>query len=151
MRKRSIRKATPRGDGSGTKTLTWPGADKIDWGTVVLVGVGLTIGAMTNKTGLAETLGEALASATGVRSTWLLCLIAIVIGVDPIIPAIAGVFAANAGAMLPVSTPPNAIVYGSGFVPMKKMIVTGIFVDVVCIPLLFLATFGIGSLLGLTS
>ena len=38
--------------------------------------------------------------------------------VDPLIPAMATIFGGNAGAMLPVSTPPNAIVYGSGYVPM---------------------------------
>jgi len=167
----------PRGTGSGEKTLTWSEATKIDWGTVILVGTGLTIGAMMNATGLAKTLGDGIADATGVHSTWLLSLIAIVIalaisettsntasvgivvpiiipiaiaiGVDPIIPAMAGVFGANAGAMLPVSTPPNAIVYGSGYVPMKRMIATGVFVDIICVPLLFLAVFGIGSLIGL--
>lgn len=62
----------------------------------------------------------------------------------------AGVFGANAGAMLPVSTPPNAIVYGSGYVPMIKMITTtGIFIDIVCIPLIFGAVVGIGTLIGL--
>lgn len=167
----------PQGRRNPDKTLCWADAAKIDWGTVVLVGVGLTIGAMMNKTGLAETLGNGIADATGVHSTWLLCLLAIVIalvvsettsntasvgivvpiiipialavGVDPILPAVAGVFGANAGAMLPVSTPPNAIVYGSGFIPMKRMIATGVFVDIICVPLLFLAVFGIGSALGL--
>ena len=51
--------------------------------------------------------------------------------------------------MLPVSTPPNAIVYGSGYVPMIKMITTGIFIDIVCIPLIFGAVVGIGTLIGL--
>lgn len=167
----------PRGNGSGEPTLTWKEAAAIDWGTVVLVGVGLTIGAMMNKTGLAATLGEGLADLTGVNSTWMLSLIAIVIalvisettsntasvgivvpiiipiaiaiGVDPIIPAMAGVFGANAGAMLPVSTPPNAIVYGSGFIPMKRMIGTGVFIDIICIPLIFVTVVGIGTLIGL--
>ncbi|WP_257015462.1 DASS family sodium-coupled anion symporter [Rhodococcus sp. ACS1] len=167
----------PRGNGSGESTLTWSEAAKIDWGTVLLVGAGLTIGTMMNATGLAETLGTTIARATGVQSSWVLALIAIVmglvisettsntasvgivvpiiipialaIGVDPIIPAMAGVFGANAGAMLPVSTPPNAIVYGSGYVPMIKMISTGIFIDIICIPLIFGAVVGIGSLIAL--
>ncbi|MFC3996632.1 SLC13 family permease [Nocardiopsis sediminis] len=164
-------------DGRGGRVLTWQEAARIDWGTVVLVGVGLTIGRMMSVTGLAETIGAAVAGATDVHSTWLLCLVAIVlgmaisettsntasvgivvpivipiavaIGVDPIIPAMAAVFAGNAGAMLPVSTPPNAIVYGSGYVPMVRMIATGVFCDIVCVPLIFLATFGIGSAIGL--
>lgn len=68
----------PRGDGSGDSTLTWPEATQIDWGTVVLVGAGLTIGTMMNATGLAETFSAAIADATGVQSSWVLALIAIV-------------------------------------------------------------------------
>jgi sodium-dependent dicarboxylate transporter 2/3/5 len=51
--------------------------------------------------------------------------------------------------MLPVSTPPNAIVYGSGYVPMIRMIRTGVVADLATIPLILLATVGIGSMIGL--
>jgi sodium-dependent dicarboxylate transporter 2/3/5 len=163
--------------GAGGRTLTWADAAKIDWGTVVLVGVGLTIGRMMNATGLADSFGAAVAGLTGVRSTLLLCLVAVVlamvisettsntasvgiavpiivpiataIGVDPLIPAMAAIFGGNAGAMLPVSTPPNAIVYGSGYVPMIRMIRTGVVADLATIPLILLATVGIGSMIGL--
>jgi solute carrier family 13 (sodium-dependent dicarboxylate transporter), member 2/3/5 len=163
--------------GAATRTLTWQDAAKIDWGTVVLVGVGLTIGRMMSQTGLAETFGSAVAGATGVQSTLLLCLVAVVlgmvisettsntasvgivvpiivpiavaIGVDPLIPAMAAIFGGNAGAMLPVSTPPNAIVYGSGYVPMIRMIRTGVVADLATVPLVLLATYGIGSAIGL--
>ncbi|MER5673604.1 SLC13 family permease [Pseudonocardia alni] len=163
--------------GSGERTLTWPDASRIDWGTVVLVGVGLTIGRMMSQTGLADTVGAAVASVTGVDSLLLLCLVAVVlgmaisettsntasvgivvpivipiavaIGVDPLIPAMAAIFGGNAGAMLPVSTPPNAIVYGSGYVPMIRMIRTGVVADLATIPLILLATVGIGSMIGL--
>jgi sodium-dependent dicarboxylate transporter 2/3/5 len=161
----------------GGRTLTWPDAAKIDWGTVVLVGVGLTIGRMMSGTGLADSVGASVADLTGVRSTLLLCLVAVVlgmvvsettsntasvgiavpivvpiaiaIGVDPLIPAMAAIFGGNAGAMLPVSTPPNAIVYGSGYVPMIRMIRTGVVADLATIPLILLATVGIGSMIGL--
>ncbi|MEQ3552116.1 DASS family sodium-coupled anion symporter [Pseudonocardia nematodicida] len=163
--------------GSGERTLSWPDAAKIDWGTVVLVGVGLTIGRMMSETGLADSFGAAVADLTGVQSTVLLCLVAVVlgmaisettsntasvgiivpivipiavaIGVDPLIPAMAAIFGGNAGAMLPVSTPPNAIVYGSGYVPMIRMIRTGIVADLATVPLILLATVGIGSMIGL--
>jgi solute carrier family 13 (sodium-dependent dicarboxylate transporter), member 2/3/5 len=69
--------------------------------------------------------------------------------VDPLIPAMATIFGGNAGAMLPVSTPPNAIVYGSGYVPMIRMIRTGVVADLATIPLILLATVGIGSMIGL--
>jgi len=129
-------------------------------------------------TGLAETIGTAVADVTGVNSVLLLCLVAVIlgmvisettsntasvgivvpiiipialaIGVDPLIPAMAAIFGGNAGAMLPVSTPPNAIVYGSGYVPMLRMIKTGVVADLVTIPLILLTVIGIGSAIGLS-
>jgi solute carrier family 13 (sodium-dependent dicarboxylate transporter), member 2/3/5 len=52
-------------------------------------------------------------------------------GVDPFIPALAATFAASFGFMLPVSTPQNAIVYGSGVVPITQMVRNGFFFDVI--------------------
>jgi sodium-dependent dicarboxylate transporter 2/3/5 len=49
--------------------------------------------------------------------------------VNPIPPAIGATLGASWGFMLPVSTPPNAIVYGSGMIPVTKMIRAGIFFD----------------------
>ena len=51
-------------------------------------------------------------------------------GVNPVPPAIGATFGASWGFMLPVSTPPNAIVYGSGMVPITAMIRAGIFFDI---------------------
>ena len=50
--------------------------------------------------------------------------------VNPIIPGMAAVFAASFGFMLPVSTPQNAIVYGSGMVPITRMVRSGVVFDV---------------------
>ncbi|HEV2871865.1 MAG TPA: anion permease, partial [Actinomycetota bacterium] len=51
--------------------------------------------------------------------------------VDPTIPALAAIFGANYGFMLPVSTPPNAIVYSSGMLPITNMVRTGAVFDVI--------------------
>ena len=51
-------------------------------------------------------------------------------GVNPIPPAIGATLGASWGFMLPVSTPPNAIVYGSGMVPITKMIRAGVLYDI---------------------
>jgi solute carrier family 13 (sodium-dependent dicarboxylate transporter), member 2/3/5 len=51
--------------------------------------------------------------------------------VNPTIPALAAIFGANYGFMLPVSTPPNAIVYASGMIPITRMVRTGIIFDVI--------------------
>ncbi len=139
-------------------TLSWNDAAKIDWGTIVLFGSGIALGTLLSTTGLAKVVGESVADGLGVSSllaiTIIAVLIAIVIsettsntasvaivvpivipiaasaGVEPLIPALAAVFAASYGFMLPVSTPPNAIVYGSGMIPITKMIRSGAVFDV---------------------
>ena len=56
--------------------------------------------------------------------------VAMAAGINPFVPALAATFAASFGFMLPVSTPQNAIVYGSGVVPITKMIRSGFSFDV---------------------
>lgn len=138
-------------------TLTWPDAVKIDWGTILLFGGGLTLGSLMFKTGVAEAMGRTLTAYLGVSSLWTLTglsiamaiimseaasntasanmIIPVVIaiaqaaGVSPLPPALGACLGASFGFMLPVSTPPNAIVYGSGLVPLPKMIRAGILLD----------------------
>jgi len=140
-------------------TLNWNEAVRIDWGTILLFGAGITLGSLLSDTGLAETIGGGVASALGVTSLLAVTALAVVVailisettsntasvgivvpiiipianaaGVDPVIPAIAAVFGASYGFMLPVSTPPKAIVYGSGMVPITKMVRSGIFFDII--------------------
>jgi sodium-dependent dicarboxylate transporter 2/3/5 len=50
-------------------------------------------------------------------------------GIDPVLPAVAATMGASLGFMLPVSTPCNAIVYGSGRIPLSRMIRHGIVLD----------------------
>ena len=52
-------------------------------------------------------------------------------GLDPFMPALGATMAASLGFMLPVSTPCNAIVYGSGYIPLMKMVRYGILLDIV--------------------
>ncbi|MGU3498416.1 SLC13 family permease [Mycobacterium sp. C31M] len=139
-------------------TLRWKDAAAIDWGTVVLFGTGIIFGSLLADTGLAETIGTSVADGLGFTSviaiTIFAVLLAIVVsettsntaaaavvvpiiipiavaaGVNPFVPALAATFAASFGFMLPVSTPQNAIVYGSGAVPITTMIRSGITFDV---------------------
>jgi solute carrier family 13 (sodium-dependent dicarboxylate transporter), member 2/3/5 len=140
-------------------TLTWNEAKDIDWGTIILFGSGIIFGSLLQDTGLAETIGTWGADTFGVSSevsiTIFAVLLAILIsettsntasasvvvpivipvaqaaGVDPFTPALAATFAASFGFMLPVSTPQNAIVYGSGVVPITQMVRNGICFDVI--------------------
>lgn len=139
-------------------TLDWSDAASIDWGTIVLFGTEIIFGSLLEATGLAETIGngasEALSLSSIVPITVFAVVLAIVISettsntasaavvvpiiipialaadVNPFVPALAATFAASFGFMLPVSTPQNAIVYGSGVVPITKMIRSGISFDV---------------------
>jgi sodium-dependent dicarboxylate transporter 2/3/5 len=134
-------------------TLTWRQAVQIDWGTLLLFGGGLTLGDLMFQTKLAESLGRGLLGIFGTASVWGLTLAGIYLailvsettsntaaatmvipilisvaqaaGLNPIPPAIGATIAASYAFMLPVSTPPNAIVYGSGLVPITKMLRAG--------------------------
>jgi len=139
-------------------TISWKQATKIDWGTLLLFGGGITLGSLMFQTKLAEVIGTSLLKMSGATSVWGITFGAIFIailvsetssntasanmvvpvmialaqaaGVNPIPPAIGATLGASWGFMLPVSTPPNAIVYGSGMVPITAMIRAGIFFDI---------------------
>lgn len=142
----------------GRFTLTWADATKIDWGTILLFGGGLALGGLMFDTGVAKAMGESLTAKLGVSSLWGLTALSIAMaivlseaasntasatmivpvtiaiaqsaGVDPLPPALGAVLGASYGFMLPVSTPPNAIVYGSGLVPIGRMVRAGLLFDV---------------------
>lgn len=139
-------------------TLRWRDAAEIDWGTILLFGTGIIFGSLLASTGLAKTLGESAFDVLGLSSvvpiTIFAVLLAILVsettsntasaavvvpiiipiavaaGANPFVPALAATFAASFGFMLPVSTPQNAVVYGSGAVPITRMIRSGISFDV---------------------
>ena len=146
-------------DWSGRRfTLTWEQALKIDWGIVLLFGGGLAMGELAFSTGLAEAMGKGitawLPSQSTVALTMLFTGVAIVLseatsntaaanmivpiaiavsqaaGVRPLEPALGATLGASMGFMMPVSTPPNAIVYSSGFIPITAMMRYGLFLDV---------------------
>ena len=142
----------------GEFTLSWAEAVKIDWGTILLFGGGLTLGTLMFETGVARAMGEAFAAWLGTSSLWGFTFTAIAIGivmsettsntaaanmvipvviaiaqaagVNPLPPALGAAFGASFGFMLPVSTPPNAIVYGSGLIPLPKMMRAGVVFDI---------------------
>ena len=139
--------------------MSWREATRIDWGTILLFGGGLALGDLMFTTGLAEWVGKGLAQALNARSELGIIILFTVVatlvsettsnaasatmvvpvaiavaqaaGVDPLPPALAACLAASMGFMLPVSTPPNAIVYGSGCIPLLKMVRHGLWLDLI--------------------
>ena len=142
-------------------TITWKQAAQIDWGTILLFGGGLSLGGLSASTGLAQVVGEVvtgllptddLVSLTFAAAVFTVLLsegmsntaattiaVPIVIsiaqasGVDPVTPVVAAGLAASVAAVLPVSTPPNAIAYASGRIPVTQMIRHGLLMDVVAV------------------
>ena len=145
------------GNGSGS-VLTWSDAAGIDWGTIILFGGGLALGRAMNSSGLAASIGSSVGQLPLAESLWGLTALAIggaillsevgsntasanilvpvVIGVansaglSPIAPVLGVALGASLGFMMPVSTPPNAIVYGSGLVPPREMMRAGLVIDI---------------------
>jgi solute carrier family 13 (sodium-dependent dicarboxylate transporter), member 2/3/5 len=69
--------------------------------------------------------------------------------VNPTIPALAAIFGANYGFMLPVSTPPNAIVYSSGLLPITRMLKAGLVFDIIGAVLCVVGVIAMANLVGL--
>ena len=145
--------------GGGRRAIDWEQAVRIDWGVVLLYGGGFALGVLSFSTGLAEAIGRGLTGMLPVQGDFGLLvasvLVAVIVsettsntasanlvvpvvisvaraaGVDPLAPAIAATLAASLGFMLPVSTPCNAIVYGSGRIPLMRMVRSGLVLDVI--------------------
>ena len=161
-------------------TLDWKDAVKgVEWGTLILFGGGLAMGGMMYTTGLSKWVGDCIVGWMGgepseIVMVAIFCVMALLLseltshtaatnmigplgitaavsaGFSPIPVAVGIALSASLGFMLPVSTPPNAIVYASGYVPITKMIKTGVFIDFigifcVTIPIvLYLVTWIVG-------
>ncbi len=158
--------------------LDWHQAVNIDWATLLLFGGGLSLGSLMYSTGLAKRLADSMLGSDGAAGLWtitaVVTLFSIIItettsntaaasmvvpiaiavakasGISPIPPAIGATIGASLAFMLPVSTPPNAIVYGSGRVTIVQMVRAGVFLDAACYILLVLLLAILCPLLGLT-
>lgn len=151
------------------RNLEWKDARHIDWGTILLFGGGLALGKMLSDTGLAETLGHLafnpdwglLALVAGAvlfgivfsefssntASAAIVIPILLTVLARPgfenasaTLVIMACAFGASYGFMLPVSTPPNAIVYGTGRLRVRDMCTTGILFDLSGAILIILST-----------
>ncbi len=145
----------------GKMTLSWKeGAEGIEWGTLLLFGGGLALGGLMYTTGLSDWIGHGIKAMLGGNpSEWLFVAVfcvsallmaeftshtaainlmgtisigtALSLGFSPVPVAVGIALASSLGFMMPVSTPPNAIIYASGYVPITKMIRSGIVIDVI--------------------
>lgn len=155
----------PNGEEGKQKILRWSDTEKLPWGILLLFGGGLALAAVLEKNGILKYLASTFESFEGlslVSAILILTSIAIFISevlsnlamVTLFIPVV-GIFAAQTGLplvplamaltlgaslafMMPVGTPPNAIVFGSGFLRIKDMIRYGFILNLISLALISL-------------
>ena len=154
----------------GERALGWDATGRVPWDVLVLFGGGLSLANGIQQTGLAVTIGKSAAAAgalpiplvilvvttvvvflteltsnTAVAAALLpvVTALAVAIGGDPMLLAVPTVLAASCGFMMPVGTPPNAMVYGTGRIRMPEMLRAGLATNVLFIVLIVIVTIAI--------
>ena len=149
----------------GKFIIEWKDTSKIAWGILILFGGGLALASGLSKTGLIDIIASTIASYTGLSVLAIVSLLIIlmlfmtelmsnVALVAVLAPVVAGVtigleipllyvlipvtMASSCAFMLPMATPPNAIVFSSGYVKVKDMVKAGIFLNSISVLLLIL-------------
>ncbi len=163
----------PSKDRRGEMLMDWKTAVKVPWGILILFGGGFAIAAGFESSGLSEIIGEQIAG-TEIKSPVLMilfiCLIitflteftsntaltmlilpilakvSVVMGYDPRMLMIPATLAASCGFMMPVSSPTHAIIFGSGYLPIRHMIRAGIYFDILGILLVTIIFWIVGPL-----
>ena len=147
--------------------LKWSDTKRLPWGVLILFGGGLSMASAISSTGLATWIGSGIGSlnswpiiliilivialivfltemTSNTASTAaflpILASVAIGLGENPFLLAIPTVLGASCAFMLPVATPPNAIVYGSGKISIPEMSKAGLWLNIMFILLLTLAS-----------
>jgi sodium-dependent dicarboxylate transporter 2/3/5 len=162
----------------GQFTLSLKDALKIDWGTLLLFGGGLSLGFQMFETGLADAIGKFFISSGGsAASLSLITLLSVVLSVylteltsntasanmiipiiiaisqaasiSPLPPVLGSAIGCSFAFMLPVATPPNAIIYGSGLVRLPQMMKFGFWMNIAGIIIIWVGVRFIAPFLGL--
>lgn len=138
--------------------MDWNWASKMPWGVLILFGGGLSMAGGFKVTGLAAWIGQQVGlldnapifvlilavstliiflteltsnTATSAMVMPILSAVAIGLGQSPLLLVIPAAIAASCAFMLPVATPPNAIVFGSGYVTIPQMVKSGVGLNVI--------------------
>ena len=148
--------------GHGRFVMTWDAMRAVPWGVLLLFGGGLSLAAAIERHGLSTYLGvlaqgldaipmlltlaivsfgilmlTELTSNTATAATFLPVAAAVALALDqnPLLFLVPTALAANCSYMMPVGTPPNAIVYGSGHIALPQMVRGGLWLNVLLVPL----------------
>jgi sodium-dependent dicarboxylate transporter 2/3/5 len=146
--------------------LDWEYTRRLSWGILLLFGGGLCLAEGLNSAGVIKLVGDTVARSgdysftlvflmivVGVVLSELMSNVALVnifvpvifgisqsMDINPVLLAMPVTLAASIGFMLPIATPPNAIVFSSGYIRMSDMVRAGILLDLVCIVIIWLAS-----------
>ena len=150
---------------SSKYVLEWSDTTKMAWGILLLFGGGIALASALEKAGLIALLGKWIAGFSGSDPLVLVFMIALVsIFISEVMsniaqvlvfsPVIAGIadalhmnpimlglpmcLGASCASMMPMGTPPNAIVFASGHIQMKQMMRTGFVMNIICVILITL-------------
>nr|SPS05573.1 Anion transporter [Candidatus Nitrotoga fabula] len=140
-------------NGRGGKLLDWDTAVKVPWGILILFAAGIAIAQAFVETGLSKAVGEQLTILSGLHPLIIIAFIAIAVtfltettsntatvvllmpilgpaaqaaNIDPAMLMLPAAMSASYGFMMPVGTAPNAIVFGTGVVPINSMVREGL-------------------------
>jgi solute carrier family 13 (sodium-dependent dicarboxylate transporter), member 2/3/5 len=158
---------TGNGNNSSKRLMDWKTAVMIPWGVILLIGGGLALANAYTATGLDEWIAERLVFLQGVNYLVVIFVIVAVailvgeivsntasaallipisaslagsLGIDPLLLMIPLTIATSFGFVMPVGTPPNAIVFASGYVTIPKMARAGLPLDIIGIVLVTILT-----------
>ena len=161
----------PGEKGSGTALLEWKDSQNVPWGVLLLFGGGLSMADQIQKTGVAELLAQQLQLLDGVPPILLLVAVtsliifltevtsntataaaflpllgpvAVSMELSPLYLVVPAALAASFAFMLPVATPPNAIVFASGKLQIKDMVRAGLVLNLVGIVVISLFSLWLG-------
>ncbi|PDW00016.1 SLC13 family permease [Candidatus Chloroploca asiatica] len=150
-------------EGAPTFLLTWEDAKKLPWGVVLLFGGGLALADAFKKSGLVDWMGGSLSAFSSLPNLFLLVVVVAMViflteitsntatatmlmpvmvalgmaaGMHPLLLMAPAAIAASCAFMLPVATPPNAIVFGSGAVTVPQMARAGLWLNLASIALI---------------
>lgn len=154
-----------RQDGKAVMLLHWSDTSRLAWGILLLFGGGIALAGSLEKVGVMEQIGHWLAGFSNSGTLGLILMVLIIsiflselmsnvaqvivfapvlaaladaLGMDPLLPGIPMTLAASAASMLPMGTPPNAIVFGSGYIPLKAMLRAGFIMNLISIAVITL-------------
>jgi solute carrier family 13 (sodium-dependent dicarboxylate transporter), member 2/3/5 len=157
---------------NGVFVIDWETANRLPWNVLLLFGGGLSLATAIQASGLDTWVGSQflqfealpgiglvlgtillttllsnLTSNTATAATFLPILggLAMGIGVEPLVLLVPAALAATCAFIMPVATPPNAIVFGSGHIQIGQMIRAGLWLNVIAILLITVLTYTIGG------